>query len=216
MFAHGPYYDAGKKDLLQAIQTYSFDWIAGFFVGWENLHLRGISASRLAKQIDDVHGMLSEVSGYNTAVPIGHIDTWDEWVKVENRAVIEACDFVSTDVDYYWDENFNTTANSIDDACSSFWGSVQSVQHTVNSVKPGTLAWIAAHLWPETGPTYHLAVPSVANAQQYWKQVACSSFKSTQAFWDCLYDNDEEWDGGLRPAYGVLDHNRNPSYDLSC
>jgi glucan endo-1,3-beta-D-glucosidase len=213
------HYGPGKRDLLKAIQAYGFDWIAGVVVGWDDLHLegeypQGITASLLAKQIDDVRSILSAAPGYSPAVQIGHIDTWDEWVKVENRAVIEACDFVGTDVDPYWQDN--TTVNTIDDAYSFFWESVQSVQHTVNSVKSGTSVWITAHLWPKSGPTDHLAVPSIANAQQYWNQVACSSFNSTHAFWNFFCDNDVEWDGDLRPAYGVFDYNRNPSYDLSC
>jgi exo-beta-1,3-glucanase (GH17 family) len=201
--------------LLKAIQAHGFDWIAGVVVGWDDLNLgpifsSGRAISLLAKQINDVRSILSAVLGYSPAVQMGHIDTWDKWTKVVNREVIEACDFLGTDVDPYWQDNM-LPGNAIGDSYSFLWGRVENVRHTVNNVKPGTSVWITAHLWPKSGPTYRRAVPSIANAQRYWKEVACPSFNSTHAFWDSFYNTDFEF-----PAYGVFDYYRNPSYNLSC
>lgn len=61
-----------------------------------------------------------------------------------------------------------------------------------------------------TGDTRGSAVPSVSNAQVYWKYIACAAFQQAHTFWYSYQDYNDN------PSFGVVDANRNPLYDLSC
>ena len=201
------HYEAEKQALLSAVQTHGFDWIVAVSVGSEDLYRGDTTASTLAQQIYDVRGMLSTVSGYSTNVQVGHVDTWTAWVDGANTAVIQACDFVGTDGYPYFQ---STEANGIDVAYNLFWESVQNVRDTVSSAKSGTWVWVTESGWPTSGATENQAIPSVANAQQYWSQVACSAFDSGHTFWYTLQDF------SASPSFGVVDVNGNTKYDLTC
>lgn len=201
------HYGAEKAALLSAVQTYGFDWIVAVSVGSEDLYRGDTTASTLAQQVYDVRGMLSTVSGYSTDVQVGHVDTWTAWVDGANTAVIEACDFIGTDGYPYFQ---NTEANSIDDAYNLFWDSITSVRNTVSATGSSAWVWVTESGWPTSGPTENLAVPSIANAQQYWSTAACSAFAAGHTFWYTLQDY------SASPSFGVVDSNGNVLYDLSC
>lgn len=201
------HFAAEKAALLAAVQTHGFGWIVAVSVGSEDLYRKETTASTLAQQIYDVRGMLSTVPGYSPAVQVGHVDTWTAWVDGANTAVIQACDFVGTDGYPYFE---NTKPNGIDQGYNLFWKSVQKVRDTVNTVKSGTWVWVAESGWPTTGPTENQAVPSVANAQQYWSTVACSAFKAGHTFWYSLQDF------AATTSFGVVDANYAPKYNLAC
>ncbi|TVY28705.1 putative glucan endo-1,3-beta-glucosidase [Lachnellula hyalina] len=201
------HFNAEKQALLSAVQQYGFGWVVAVSVGSEDLYRGDTTASTLASQIYDVRGMLSTVSGYTTDVQVGHVDTWTAWVDSANTAVIEAADFIGTDAYPYFQ---NTQANSIDAAYDLFWDAIQDVKDVVNSAHPGAWVWVTESGWPTSGSTENQAVPSVDNAQQYWKTVACSAFNSGHTFWYTLEDF------SASPSFGVLDSNGNALYDLSC
>jgi len=201
------HYDREKQALLTAVQQHGFGWIVAVSVGSEDLYRGDTDANTLAQQIYDVRGMLSTVNGYSTNVQVGHVDTWTAWVDGRNEAVIKACDFIGTDGYPYFQ---NTQANSIDNAYNLYWESVQAVRDVVNRVHSGAWVWVTESGWPTAGPTENQAVPSVANAQQYWKTVACSSFKSMHTFWYTLQDFNAS------PSFGIADANGNAKYDLTC
>ncbi|KAE9377383.1 glycoside hydrolase family 17 protein [Stipitochalara longipes BDJ] len=156
------HYEAEKQALLTAVETYGFDWMVAVSVGSEDLYRGDTTASTLARQIYDVRGMLSTVSGYNTSIQVGHVDTWTVWVDSANSGVIEACDFVGTDGYPYWQD---TEANGIDEAYNLFFGSVQEVKDAVSSVKSGIDVWVTETGWPTTGATENEAIAKVANAR---------------------------------------------------
>jgi len=201
------HYGAEKAALLSAVQTYGFDWIVAVSVGSEDLYRGDTDASTLAQQIYDVRGMLSTVSGYSTSVQVGHVDTWTAWVDSANTAVIQASDFIGTDGYPYFQ---STEDNGIDVAYNLFWESVQNVRDTVNNVDSGIWVWITETGWPTSGATDNLAVPSVANAQQYWSTVACAAFEQAHTFWYTLQDY------SASPSFGVVDANSNQLYNLAC
>ncbi|TVY33757.1 putative glucan endo-1,3-beta-glucosidase [Lachnellula occidentalis] len=201
------HYDAEKAALLAAVQQHGFGWIVAVSVGSEDLYRGDTTASTLAGQINDVRSMLSTVSGYTTAIQVGHVDTWTAWVDSANTAVIVASDFIGSDAYPYFQ---NTEANGIDVGYNLFFDSVQAVKDVVNSAHPGAWVWITETGWPTSGATMNQAVPSVANAQQYWKTVACTAFNSEHTFWYILQDY------SASPSFGVLDSNGNALYDLSC
>ncbi|CZT02322.1 probable glucan 1,3-beta-glucosidase precursor [Rhynchosporium agropyri] len=201
------HFAAEKGALLKAVQQYGFGWIVAVSVGSEVLYRGEASASTLAHQIYDVRGMLSTVPGYTTAVGVGHVDTWTAWVDSANTAVITACDFIGTDGYPYFE---NTKENGVDQGYNLFWDSVQKVRDAVSKTGSGAWVWVAESGWPTVGPTENKAIPSVANAQQYWSTVACSAFKSGHTFWYSLQDF------AANPSFGVVDANYKPIYNLAC
>ncbi|KAM3066918.1 hypothetical protein ACMFMG_007064 [Clarireedia jacksonii] len=207
------HFNAEKQALLTATQTHGFGWLAAVSVGSEDLYRKDTNADKLAQQIYDVRGMLSTVSGYSTAIKVGHVDTWTMWVDGANTAVIKACDFVGLDGYPYFQ---STMQNDIGVAYNLFWQSVDQVRSTVQNVPlalyPDSRAevWVTESGWPSAGPQSGNAVASVANAQTYWKQVACEAFKEANTWWYSLQDYNAS------PNFGVVDANGNLIYDLSC
>ncbi|PQE31023.1 glycoside hydrolase family 17 protein [Rutstroemia sp. NJR-2017a WRK4] len=201
------HFNAEKQALLTATQTYGFDWMVAVSVGSEDLYRKDTNADRLAQQIYDVRGMLSTVKGYSTAIQVGHVDTWTMWVDGANTAVIKACDFIGLDGYPYFQ---NTQENDIGVAYDLFWQSVNAVRTTVQNAQSGAWVWVTESGWPSSGPQSGNAVASVANAQTYWKEVACEAFKEGHTFWYSLQDY------YASPNFGVVDANGKLMYDLSC
>ena len=191
-----------KQALLNAIKQYGHDWIVAVSVGSEDLYRGDTNADTLAGQIYDVRGMLSTVGA--SSIQVGHVDTWTAWVKSENNPVIKACDFIGTDGYPYFQDV------AAQDNEKTFWDSVQAVRDVVNSVHPGAWVWITESGEPISGPTMGAAVASKANAQAYWKSVACSAFTQAHTFWYTLQDYTSS------PSFGVVGADRKPLYDLSC
>jgi len=194
------HYSNEKEALLVASQDYGVDWLAAISVGSESLYRADQDANALAQQIYDVRGMMTTVSG-GSAIPVGHVDTWNSWVT-NGSAAITASDFLGTDGYPYFQ---NTEDNSIANANSEFWASVQQVEN----VAQGKPVWITETGWPTAGPNNGDAVPSVANAEAYWKSVACQAFPSMNTFWYVLDDYSSS------PSFGVANGNT-PKYDLTC
>jgi exo-beta-1,3-glucanase (GH17 family) len=196
------HYEAEKAALLSVIKQHGHDWMLAVSVGSEDLYRKEVPASAIARKIYDVRGMLSTVNAQS--IKVGHVDTWTAWVDGANSEVIKACDFIGTDgYPYYQD-------SSIDNAYNVFWESVQTVKDVVARVAPGKPIWITESGWPQSGATLGAAVPSKANAQQYWSSVACSAFKQANTFWFILRDYT------ANPSFGVLDANYKPIINLKC
>lgn len=197
------HFNAEKQALLAAVQQHGHDWILGVSVGSEDLYRQDQSVQALVTQVYDVRGMLWSVGA--GSVPVGHVDTWTVWVKAENEVLVRACDFVATDGYPYFQ------GSAIENAAEVFWKSVDDVRAVVNRVKPGTPVWIGETGSPVSGSGLGAAVASVANAQTYWKSVACRAFREVDIFWYILQDY-----SGTDPSFGLLDAQFKPLYDLSC
>ena len=70
--------------------------------------------------------------------------------------------------------------------------------------------WVTETGWLASGPTENQAVCSVPNAQEYWIQVACSTFGSIDTFGYSLQDYNAS------PSFGIIGEDGNPKYSLSC
>lgn len=196
------HFNAEKQALLAAVQQHGHDWILSVSVGSEDLYRGDTNGQAIANQVNDVRGMLWSVGA--GSVPVGHVDTWTAWVRPENEVVIRACDFVGTDGYPYWQDSSPQQASDV------FWKSVNDVRAVVDRVKPGTWVWITETGSPVSGASRGAAVPSIANAQSYWKTVACRAFNEAHTFWYILQDYNAS------PSFGVVDAQFKPIYDLSC
>ena len=210
------HYTAEKNALKAAISAHGTDWILAISVGSEDLYRGDTSASTLANQIYDVRGM---VRALGVTAEVGHVDTWTAWVDSKNNAVITACDFIGMDgVSHSILVVPECIANTsqypyfqgaaIGDASDVFWQSVDATRTAVGKVSPGKWVWVTETGWPVSGPNDGAAVPSVKNAQTYWRSVACKAFTSVHIFWYAYQDY------SASPSFGVFGSNGNAIYDL--
>ena len=143
-----------------------------------------------------------------SGIPIGHVDTWTAWVNGSNDAVIAAVDFIGTDAYPYFQ---NTVDNSIQNANATFF----EAYYNTTAVAGGKPVWITETGWPVSGPTENLAVPSIANAQTYWDQVACTVLGNINTFWYTLQDAAPTTPS---PSFGLVGSTltTTPLYNLTC
>ena len=143
-----------------------------------------------------------------SGVPVGHVDTWTAWINGSNDAVIAAVDFIGTDAYPYFQ---NTMENSIQNANQTFF----EAYYNTTAVAGGKPVWITETGWPVSGPTENLAVPSIANAQTYWDQVACAVLGNINTFWYTLQDAAPTTPS---PSFGLVGSTltTTPLYNLTC
>lgn len=149
--------------------------------------------------------MMTTVGG--RGIWVGHVDTWTAWVNDANAAVIKACDFIGFDGYPYFQDA------AIKNAASVFKQSVDATKAAIQRHKPGTPLWITETGWPVAGPNYGAAVPSVANAQTYWKQVICPLFPQYATY---AYQIRDYYVAPASPSFGVLNYYFQPIYNLAC
>lgn len=188
------------------------DLVVGISVGSEDLYREtpaGIASNAGTGQspsvlVDYIGQVRSAIAGtVLSSAPVGHVDTWTGYTNSSNSAVAAAVDFIGLDEYPYYE---NTEANSVSNANSLFFEKYNAVQAVAN----GKPIWITETGWPTSGSTENQAVPSVDNAETYWKSVACELLsRNIPTWWYILQDS-------ASPNFGVLQSGETPKYDLSC
>ncbi|KAI4732014.1 glycoside hydrolase [Aureobasidium sp. EXF-10728] len=188
------------------------DLVVGISVGSEDLYRTsptGILSNAGTGQspdvlVDYIGQVRSAISGTVLgSKPVGHVDTWETYTNGSNSAVVAAVDFLGLDEYPYYE---NTESNSVSNANNLFFSKYDAVAGAAN----GKPIWITETGWPTSGPTENLAVPSVDNAETYWKSIACELIsRNIPTWWYILQDS-------ASPSFGVLQSGEQPKYDLSC
>lgn len=200
-------------------QLIDADLLLGVSVGSEDLYRNspigaggnpGANPATIANYISQVRTVLIEASF--SAIPVGHVDTWNAWVNASNNAVISEADFVGMNgFPYFQSTNDNTPAN----LAQLF---AESLNDTI-AVAQGKPVWVTETGFPVTGPTYNQAVPSNQTAHDYYHNVGCGLlFGQRNTWWYILEDAPPAGTTDPDPAFGLLGYPGavEPLYDLRC
>jgi glucan endo-1,3-beta-D-glucosidase len=167
-----------------------------------------INKSGIGAGPDTLVEYINQVKAKNWGFSIGHVDTWNDWTNSSNNAVIEAVDWLGFDGYPYFE---STLENSIDNGESLFDASYQATVEAAN----GKPVWVTETGWPVSGEMSGSAEASTANAETYWKAVACKLIGEVNTFWYTLRDAEPTTPS---PSFGIIPANvdSDPLYDLSC
>lgn len=147
-----------------------------------------------------------------SATPVGHVDTYNVWTNTTyTQGLINAVDFLGVDAYPYYE---NTKSNSIDNAQSIFFADLDAV----NAIAAGKQVWVTETGWPIAGATENLAVASIANAETYYKDVACQLFsENVNVWWFTLQDQQPTTPAVVFGLAGAgSPPPTTPLYDVSC
>lgn len=189
--------------------------VLGISVGSEDLYRVSESGIRnkagLGKSAKDIISFISQVrtalaSTPLSSIPVGHVDTWSAWTNTSNSAVIDAVDFLGTDLyPYYEDDKDNGIENSK--------GIFDSTLKNVTSKAKGKEIWITETGWPVSGPTVGKAVASDVNAKAYWDQVGCGLFGRRNVWWYTLRDSNPDNEAKFAVSAEL---SSTPTFNLTC
>ncbi|KAK5687058.1 hypothetical protein LTS10_001195 [Elasticomyces elasticus] len=197
-------FNAELNALKSAIGTYGVSWLIGVDVGSQDLANAavgnpGADAATIVKRIRQVRAMMA---GIAPTLPIGHTEPTATWLKTAaaHGGIIDASDYVGvSEFPFYDGLTVNAAATAISDRLSQ-----------VQAISGGKVVWVMQTGWPVSGATVKNAVPSVANAQYYWQNVACPLWnaRGTNTFWFTYYDV------GASTSFGVYSKSGAAIYDL--
>ncbi|KAF2754522.1 GPI-anchored cell wall beta-1,3-endoglucanase EglC [Pseudovirgaria hyperparasitica] len=205
--------------LSAAVQQYGTaftDKVVGISVGSEDLYRNsptGIAAKSgpganpqdLVNYIGQVRNLIA--GNALNGKPVGHVDTWNDYVNGSNSAVIANIDFLGVDAYPYYE---SSKSNAIDNSHQLF----EDAFNAVKGVAQGKPVWITETGWPVSGPQSGAAVANVDNAKRYWDETACSLFGNTN-FW--YFTVQDAVPGTPSPSFGIVGSGGGaPLFDLSC
>lgn len=141
-------------------------------------------------------------------VPVGHVDTWTEWVDPANQAVVDAVDWVGMDAYSYWQ---SLVPNGAERGRALF----EDALARTRAREGGRPVWITETGFPVSGETSGEAVPSVENAKRFWDEVGCPLFGRENVWWYILRDAGR---GKPVPSFGIVGEGlgTTPVFDISC
>ena len=169
----------------------------------------GVSPQGIADYVNQVRSGLAGTG--LSSKPIGHVDTYNTFSNSSGwfAPVISAVDFIGMNAFPYFE---STKPNGIENGNATYWADYDAVV----SMAGGKPIWLTETGWPSSGPQSGAATPSVANAETYFGEVACSAFgRGLNTWWYTLQDSTSD---ASVPSFGVAgtDAGFTPKYDLSC
>ncbi|KAK7516629.1 glycoside hydrolase superfamily [Phyllosticta citriasiana] len=196
-----------EKDALEAAMTaHGIDWMSGISVGSEDLYRGDTTADILAQKVYDVRGMVSQEKYGGSNIPIGHVDTYNAW-NASAAALFKAVDFVGMDAYPYWQ------SVDVSKGKETFQQALTETQNNINTYNSNAKLWITETGWPTAGPDYGNSKATVANGKTFWDDVFCGVTPDYPTWW---YINRDYYVAPASQAFGVLDENFSPLFDLTC
>lgn len=196
------------------------DLVVGISVGSEDLYRvseSGIENDAGVGQgpeeiVDFIEQVRSRIA--NTPLrdkPVGHVDTWSAWANSSNAAVIEAVDFIGTDLYPYYEKDKGNDFSNLTAVFDYIYNQTVSAADAAGDDKP---IWITETGWPTSGPAFGQAQPSIENAKSYWDQIGCRRFFGrTNVWWYNLRDSNPD----NQAKFAITkDLSTEPLFNLTC
>jgi glucan endo-1,3-beta-D-glucosidase len=198
-------YGTDLTDLIIGVSVGSEDLYRNSVTGVKNKGGVGVQPDALVDFINDFRKAFKSTP--ISKIPVGHVDTWDVWGNATNKAVLDAIDFIGVDEYPYYE---NGKGNGIENAGKLF----NKAYEATISASGGKPVWVTETGWPYKGPNWDEAVPSVKNAQKYWRDVGCKYlFNKTPTFWYNLRDSNPD----NKMKFAITENlSTTPLFDLSC
>lgn len=198
-------YGTDLTDLIIGVSVGSEDLYRNSVTGVKNKGGVGVQPDALVDFINDFRKAFKSTP--ISKIPVGHVDTWDVWGNATNKAVLDAIDFIGVDEYPYYE---NGKGNGIENAGKLF----NKAYEATISASGGKPVWVTETGWPYKGPDWDEAVPSVKNAQKYWRDVGCKYlFNKTPTFWYNLRDSNPD----NKMKFAITENlSTTPLFDLSC
>ncbi len=192
------------------------DLVVGISVGSEDLYR--ISESGIANKagvgqgpdviIEFIRQVRDAVEGtVLSGKPIGHVDTWSAWANDSNSKVIDAVDFLGTDLYPYYERD---RGNAFSNVTAVF----DDIYAKTKSAAGNKTVWITETGWPDSGPKFGAAEAGRSNAERYWKIIGCGKlFGRANVWWYNLRDDnpDNEEKFAITDSLSSTTH-----FNLSC
>ncbi|GAV29064.1 hypothetical protein PMKS-002543 [Pichia membranifaciens] len=201
-----------------AAETAGFNLTLGV---WPTPYDKGdLTGDVLASYITEVKELLAGIydkDGKSYAdVPVGTVDSWNILVSGEAYAPINASDIIFANAFSYWQGQ--TQQNST----FSFFDDIMQALQNVQTIKGSTDInfWVGETGWPTEGSNFGASVPSVENAQTFWKEGVCA-MRGWGVNTFVFEAFDESWKpetsgSSVEPYWGVFDDTRSLKYSLNC
>lgn len=215
------HYQAEKDAASAYLPQISTSNVKAFTVGSEALYRGDMTPEQLADKINDFRSFLSDLTDKDgnswSSVPVGCVDSWNVWVNGTNAPAIQASDIVVANAFSYWQ------GQTMDNASYSFFDDIMQALQTIQTAKGSTdvTFYIGETGWPTDGGNFESAVPSVENAETFWKEALCAIrgwgintlvFEAYDESWKPVTSGVD----GVENHWGVLDSSGSPKYDTSC
>jgi len=194
------------------------DLVIGISVGSEDLYRTspsgkankagdGKTADQIVSFINDARTALNQTT--LNSKPLGHVDTWSAWADKGNKAVLDAVDWVGTDLYPYYEKDHGNSAANMTTVFDYIYK--ETVNAAKNSSKP---VWVTETGWPVSGPDFGQAKASLNISSTYWNTVGCAKlFGRVNTFWYNLRDSNPD----NKEKFAITkDLSTTPQFDLGC
>ncbi len=163
------------------------------------VQLRGdLSQSTLIAYIKNVKAQ--------TVLPVTTAEGWHIWERSEQKALVDAVDFILAHVHPYWESPYYTPQISVSNAAAHVIGRLRHLRN----LYPGKRIVLGETGWPTAGQTLGAAVPGLEQQHRFladFRRMAEADGFEYFFFEAC----DEGWkgaEGDVGPHWGLLDSDR--------
>lgn len=175
------------------------DVINSVIVGNENLLRGDVKLDALKGYIRRVRSAIKQ--------PVSYADVWEFWLR--NPSLADEVDFITVHFLPYWEDHPVSVENAMEH--------IRAVKDKVQAAFPGKPILIGEVGWPTAGRPREGAVPGRVEAAQFLNSFANLAAREGWNY-NIVEAFDQGWktalEGTVGGAWGLLDHRRQPKFEL--
>ncbi|KAH3688705.1 hypothetical protein WICPIJ_000305 [Wickerhamomyces pijperi] len=215
------HFEAEQTALKTYLPNIKKSTIEAITVGSEALYRADLTADQLADKINTIRELVADIKDSEgnsySGIQVGFVDSWNVIVDGASHPAIVAADMVFANAFSYWQ------GQTQDNATYSFFDDIMQALQTIQTAKGETdiTFWVGETGWPTEGTAFENSVPSVQNAQNFWKDAVCAirgwgvNVIVFEAF-DEAWKPNTSGTSDVEKHWGVWDSDYNLKYSLSC